>query len=395
MGYKQNNPFSRFSYESPLNSFDSLVAKLMKQGKSKESATKIAGSVANAKMHGAGSGPTAAQKARHGMSRESSELKDMPVVDIEKGDAEGDKGPSRKSSSPLNTEGHGGTSGHTHRVKPDYSDYEEQQKRHNYQEPEPVDERSGKRFPGAKDGQRDATTFLKSHPNYISREDWANATDEQKGISRESSSPLNDNGYNTPNPNWNQKKHDRQVKRASRKLRKGKGLKLDKFGPEVIMDVMRKDWKDGEKQMGGVSRTSSSPLNDMNHKGMSPKELHDHGMVEHPAKRPDSFEKPGKEKPNRKKKKKEINTGRPAPKKGVSRKVSAKRAKKMVEKGKGVMDYKVGGGFQGRGKPRLEGHNPGEEHNKGRFTKIKRKHRTGKERTSYSSTELGKSMDVR
>ncbi len=96
MAYKQNSPFSRFSYESPLNSFDSLVAKLEKEGKSHEAATKIAGSVANAKMHGAGSGPTAKQKARHGMSRESSELADMPVVDIEKGDAEGD------DSSPLN-----------------------------------------------------------------------------------------------------------------------------------------------------------------------------------------------------------------------------------------------------------------------------------------------------
>ena len=45
-------------------SFDSLVSKLESEGKSKESATKIAGSVANAKMKGAGSGPTAAQKAR-------------------------------------------------------------------------------------------------------------------------------------------------------------------------------------------------------------------------------------------------------------------------------------------------------------------------------------------
>jgi len=45
-------------------SFKSLVSKLESEGKSKESATKIAGSVANAKMKGAGSGPTAAQKAR-------------------------------------------------------------------------------------------------------------------------------------------------------------------------------------------------------------------------------------------------------------------------------------------------------------------------------------------
>ncbi len=45
-------------------SFKGLVSKLESEGKSKESATKIAGAVANAKMKGAGSGPTAAQKAR-------------------------------------------------------------------------------------------------------------------------------------------------------------------------------------------------------------------------------------------------------------------------------------------------------------------------------------------
>ena len=67
MAYRQGkNPFSKnpLNFNSPLNSFDSLVGKLMNQGKSKEAATKIAGKVANAKMKGAGSGPTAAQKAR-------------------------------------------------------------------------------------------------------------------------------------------------------------------------------------------------------------------------------------------------------------------------------------------------------------------------------------------
>ena len=67
MAFKQNrNPFGRspLNFNSPLNSFDSLVGKLMNQGKSKEAATKIAGKVANMKMKGAGSGPTAAQKAR-------------------------------------------------------------------------------------------------------------------------------------------------------------------------------------------------------------------------------------------------------------------------------------------------------------------------------------------
>ena len=45
-------------------SFESLVKKLMKEGKSKTAATKIAGAVANAKRKGAGKGPTAKQKAR-------------------------------------------------------------------------------------------------------------------------------------------------------------------------------------------------------------------------------------------------------------------------------------------------------------------------------------------
>jgi len=67
MAYNQGkNPFSKnpLNFNSPLNSFDSLVGKLMNQGKSKEAATKIAGKVANAKLKGAGKGPTAAQKAR-------------------------------------------------------------------------------------------------------------------------------------------------------------------------------------------------------------------------------------------------------------------------------------------------------------------------------------------
>jgi flagellar biosynthesis chaperone FliJ len=45
-------------------SFASLEKKVEKSGKSKKAATKIAGAVANAKMHGAGSGPTAKQSAR-------------------------------------------------------------------------------------------------------------------------------------------------------------------------------------------------------------------------------------------------------------------------------------------------------------------------------------------
>ena len=54
-------------------SFKSLVNKLMKEGKSKEAATKIAGKVASEKMKGAGSGPTAKQKAR--MKKSPSKMK--------------------------------------------------------------------------------------------------------------------------------------------------------------------------------------------------------------------------------------------------------------------------------------------------------------------------------
>jgi len=54
-------------------SFKSLVEKLISQGKSRNSAENIAGSVANAKMNGAGSGPTAAQ----GGPRQKSDSKEM------------------------------------------------------------------------------------------------------------------------------------------------------------------------------------------------------------------------------------------------------------------------------------------------------------------------------
>ena len=97
MSYNQNNPLSRKN--SPLNSFESLVTELEGQGKSHEAATKIAGSVANAKMHGAGSGPTAKQKARHGVSRQPGK----PVEENRM--TKGDQMPSRRSSSPLNNTG--------------------------------------------------------------------------------------------------------------------------------------------------------------------------------------------------------------------------------------------------------------------------------------------------
>ena len=58
-------------------SFESLVKKLVKEGKSETAAKKIAGSVANAKMKGAGSGPTAAQKAISKGPKMKSDSKDF------------------------------------------------------------------------------------------------------------------------------------------------------------------------------------------------------------------------------------------------------------------------------------------------------------------------------
>ena len=67
-------------------SFEGLVSKLQSEGKSKEAATKIAGSIANKKMQGAGSGPTAKQKARAGMSMHTKITKGN-VKSAEKDDA--------------------------------------------------------------------------------------------------------------------------------------------------------------------------------------------------------------------------------------------------------------------------------------------------------------------
>ena len=65
-------------------SFGSLVSKLVKQGKSKEAATKIAGAVANAKMKGEGSGPTAKQKARAKGSAATMKVSDSRFKEIVK-----------------------------------------------------------------------------------------------------------------------------------------------------------------------------------------------------------------------------------------------------------------------------------------------------------------------
>ena len=145
--------------------------------------------------------PLSRKNSKWGGNKDDYKRRDIGGVEKKIGDVDGHykdyEGMSRKSSSPLNQD-ELNKDERSGRLRPDYSDYEEQQKRHGITtstEPyvPPVDERSGNRFPGVKGGQRDATTFIKSHPNYISQEDWDNATDEQKGISRKSS-PLNNTG---------------------------------------------------------------------------------------------------------------------------------------------------------------------------------------------------------
>ena len=111
MAYNQGkNPFSKnpLNFNSPLNSFDSLVGKLMNQGKSKEAATKIAGKVANMKMKGAGSGPTAAQKARMKPSPAKQAKPDFLDLDKDGNTTEpmkdAAKGSAAKMKSPIDKE---------------------------------------------------------------------------------------------------------------------------------------------------------------------------------------------------------------------------------------------------------------------------------------------------
>ena len=140
-------------------------------------------------MHKKGEGDMGMSRQPWGGNKHDYKRRDVEGVMKKTGDVDGHykdyEGPSRKSSSSETTRKT------VKRLKPDYSDYEKQQKRHHEKPSQSVDERSGNRFPGVREGQRDATTFIKSHPQYISKEKWANATDEQKDIS---SSPLNNTG---------------------------------------------------------------------------------------------------------------------------------------------------------------------------------------------------------
>ena len=176
MSYTQNNPFSRKS--SPLNDFDDLVTKLEGQGKSHESAVKIAGSVANAKMHGAGSGPTAKQKARHGMSRRPKEKPSTKPVE-ETRMTKGDQMPSRKSSSPLNDRKRRGGKNivHSHITNKEYKDTRDKFVNEDLDRAEQI----------YQEGQREKNE---------------RSGEEDNGTSRKSSSPLNQDenersGYST------------------------------------------------------------------------------------------------------------------------------------------------------------------------------------------------------
>ena len=231
MSYTQNNPFSRKS--SPLNKDDQWIQKATADIKKRGTEGVCTGDKFGGPTCPPGSKrynlaktfKAMAKDRKGGPSRESSQLKEMPIEDDMHKKGEGDmgmsrqpwggnkhdykrrdvdgvmkktgdvdghykdyEGPSRKSSSSETTRKT------VKRLKPDYSDYEKQQKRHHEKPSQSVDERSGNRFPGVKGGQRNPETFIKSHPNYISKEKWANATDEQKDISRKSSSPLNNTG---------------------------------------------------------------------------------------------------------------------------------------------------------------------------------------------------------
>ena len=215
MSYTQNNPLSRKT--SPLNKDDRWIQKATASIKERGTEGVCTGDKFGGPTCPPGSKRYTLAKTfkamakKGGPSRESSEEKYMPLEDDMDKKGEGDKGmsrrpkekpstkpveetrmtkgdqmPSRKSSSPLNTKGHGGKKGHTHKQRsastfikshPDYIP--------------PVNERSGTNYNA---GQRSASTFIKSHPDYISPEDWAARTDEQKGITRKSSSPLNNTG---------------------------------------------------------------------------------------------------------------------------------------------------------------------------------------------------------
>lgn len=82
-------------------SFQTLQKKIQKQGKSKTASAKIAGAVANAKMHGAGKGPTAKQQARVDEKLKPSMGAGEYVSDFEKSKAPQFKGKSKEKKQKM------------------------------------------------------------------------------------------------------------------------------------------------------------------------------------------------------------------------------------------------------------------------------------------------------
>ena len=247
MAFKQNrNPFGRspLNFNSPLNSFDSLVGKLMNQGKSKEAATKIAGKIANMKMKGAGSGPTAAQKARA-------------------------KGSPAKQAKPdfLDLDKDGNTS-------------------------EPMKE-AAKSSP-AKMHDADKVKKLKSEISIL-RNDPEKAvqmglsTEGQGGIDYEAISQREDQ------IKAEQAKHDRKKEGKESPAKMKSPIEKELVGKQ-------KNLPEGLKKAIEAAPESPAKMKDeksgKSHGEMSKKELHNHGMVYHVAKRPD-FKKQKRKKPSR------------------------------------------------------------------------------------------------
>ncbi len=222
MSYTQNNPLSRKS--SPLNKDDQWIQKATADIKKRGTEGVCTGDKFGGPTCPPGSKrynlaktfKSMAKDRKGGPSRESSQEKYMPIEDDMHKKGEGDMGMSRQ---PWGGNKHDykrrdvdGVMKKTGDVDGHYKDYEGPSRKSSkgmsavkesawsggsfdpYGDKDPFDtrdERSGNRFPGVREGQRDATTFIKSHPQYISKEKWANATDEQKDIS---SSPLNNTG---------------------------------------------------------------------------------------------------------------------------------------------------------------------------------------------------------
>ena len=107
MGYKQNNPLPRMKSALKMMKADK------KMGMHRDSAMYM-GHESPAKNMNKGYG----QEVTSPMKRESAELKDMPIVDIEKGDAKADRKDARKEQ-PKKSRTYGSPA---KAAKPDYID---------------------------------------------------------------------------------------------------------------------------------------------------------------------------------------------------------------------------------------------------------------------------------